>query len=50
MPGASALDDYALPGEIKEKNDAELITSLLQILVRYGLADPVEIENGLIGY
>ncbi len=43
-------DDYPLLGEIKEKNYGELITSLLQVLVRYGLAEEVEIESELQGY
>lgn len=43
-------DDYPLLGEIKEKNYGEFITSLLQVLVRYGLAEEVEIDNELKGY
>ncbi|MEW8544070.1 MAG: DEAD/DEAH box helicase [Candidatus Thiodiazotropha endolucinida] len=43
-------DDYSLLGEIKEKNYGEFITSLLQVLVRYGLAEEVEIDSELKGY
>ena len=43
-------DDCALLGEIKEQNYADLITSLLQVLVRYNLAEEIEINGQLKGY
>ncbi|MEW8063554.1 MAG: DEAD/DEAH box helicase [Candidatus Thiodiazotropha endolucinida] len=43
-------DDYAVLGEIKEKNYGDLISSLLQVLVRYGLAEEIEIDGELKGY
>jgi len=43
-------EDYPLLGEIKENNYGEFITSLLQVLVRYGLAEEVEVDNDLKGY
>ncbi|NNK96562.1 MAG: DEAD/DEAH box helicase, partial [Desulfobacterales bacterium] len=43
-------EDYPELGQIKEKNYGELITSLLQVLVKYGLAEEVDVDNELKGY
>jgi superfamily II DNA/RNA helicase/very-short-patch-repair endonuclease len=43
-------EDAERVGVIKEKNYPELIESLLQVLVQYGLIEEVEVDNELKGY